>query len=104
MTVHLQMVKKIQNERSVQILQRHITGSLAQPLMGKAQQESETIAISGHGTCGDVLLLHQALHEEPLQQGWKALRHGSAHETPPGEREKRWAAIASSSGVAVTYQ
>jgi hypothetical protein len=67
MTVYLQVIEEIQNERSAQILQRDIARTLLQALMGERQQEPEAIAISGDRTRRHVLLLHQTLHEEALE-------------------------------------
>ena len=79
-------------------------GRLSELPMGESQQESKAVAIGCHGARRDVLLLHQPLHEEALEQDWKALRDSDAHDAPFAARAKRSAAMASSSGVAVTYQ
>jgi hypothetical protein len=67
MTVYLQVIEELQNERSVQIFQRDIARPFLQALMGERQQKPEAIAIGGDRTRRHVLLLHQALHEEALE-------------------------------------
>jgi hypothetical protein len=58
------------------LIERQPVGGGSQSLVSKAQQEPERVTIRAYGMAANSLLLHQALREETLQQGWELLLRG----------------------------
>jgi hypothetical protein len=67
-TRFLQFVQEGGDERRVELLEGQPIGGCAQPLFGEAQQQPERVAIGVDRVGADLLLLHQALGEEPLKE------------------------------------
>src|SRR6185312_1882561 len=67
----LQIVQEGGNQRSVELLNGQPLRCRVELLRRKPQQQSERIAVRAQGMRTDLLLLHQALREEALQQNGK---------------------------------
>jgi len=76
------LVQKGGDERRIDFFKCQVIRRDMQPLVRKAQQESEGVAIRADGVRADPLLLHQALREEPLQQ-----RREARYRRSPGIRK-----------------
>ena len=64
----LQFVQEGGDERRVELLEGQPVGRRVQPPLSEAQQQPEGVAIGADRMRADLLLLHQPLREEPLQE------------------------------------
>jgi hypothetical protein len=68
-TLLLEVLKKIQNERSVELLKLNVGGPLPKSSLGEREKEPKAISIGGDGASACMALLYQALYKKLLQQG-----------------------------------
>jgi hypothetical protein len=77
-TLCLLILQKINNERSIKIAQIQLRRRRLTPLRDKAQQQPKGVTIRGDGVHAGMLLSHQALGEEALDQ--RRQRGGAVHD------------------------
>src|SRR6266566_8285829 len=96
----LQVIEKETNEGGIKIFDPELGGTFVQSLLGKLQQQAETVAISRDGMRARFPLAKQTISEERLKERREASgNHGCA---------SRWisrlVASCRSSGTASRYQ
>lgn len=94
---HLQIVQERGDQRSVDLLELNAIGIDVEMCLRKAQQEPECIAIRANGVLTYLLLLHQPLREEALQES-RETRMGVFHTRPRQWRSRRLVACFMSEG------
>jgi hypothetical protein len=72
----LQVIKKETNEGGIEIFNPELGGTFVQSLLGKLQQQAETVAISRDGMRARFPLAKQTISEEGLKERRKA---GGSH-------------------------
>ena len=92
----LQMIEKRHDQRRIDLLERQARRRRVQPLLRKLQQQTEGIAIRTDRVRTRLPLLHQALGEEPFQQGSQA--EGGGHDRSSQRCSSRRIASRISSG------
>ena len=102
-TLLLEIIEKRADHRRVEIVQRHRRRRFAKPLLGKAQEQAEGVAVARDGVRTGPLLAQEPVGEERFQQGRKG--DGGRHDgNLLWACSRRWVAKPSNSGVALTYQ
>ncbi len=101
--VLLDVIEKCADERGIQVIERKARGRLAEPLLGKPEQQPKRIAVGRNGMGARSLLADEPFGKETLQQTREG--RGGRHGAPVFPASvSRSVASCRSSGTASRYQ
>jgi hypothetical protein len=67
LTLALEMIEELRDERSVEIAEREFSGGFVESLLGEAQQQAEGVTVAGNSVGTGLSLCGESFGEEGLQ-------------------------------------